>query len=1025
MFGLDIAFEQPWYLLLLLLIPVMWIWSYHSLSGLGRFRRLMALVLRTVVLLLLVLALADVQVLRRSDRMTVIYLLDQSASIPARDRDEMASYVVADVEKHRNNARADRASVIVFGRQASIEVPPLDDDLPILNRLETVANLRTDATNLEAAMKLAQATFPEDSSRRVVIVTDGNENLGNARVVAEQLAEDGAGIDVVPIWLSRDRDVAVSRVALPADIRRGQPFEARVVVSNLTEPTADDDGEVSGRIRIIRRRGQHEQTLDESPFILPPGKRVFSFTDELDEPDFYEYAAEFIADDPEDDIVGENNRATSYTLVEGRGHVLIIEDWEHRDDPDGPGEFRFLADRLRNMGLDVTVQFSDQLFTTLAELQRYDTVILANVARSSGEDPTQALQSFSDEQISMLVRNTQQMGCGLIMMGGPDSFGPGGWSNTELEKAMPVDFRIKNAKVRAVGALAMVMHASEIPEGNYWQKVIGREALKALGPQDYAAVVHWDNLSGREGWLWGGKSGFLPVGGNARLMVARLDRMTPGDMPEFEPSLKMARAAFAGLKNVAVKHMICISDGDPTPPRDTTLAQLKRLNVKVTTVAVGAHGAPGHNTLQRIARLTNGKYYVVRSPNALPRIYQREARRVARPLIVERVVAPQLTSDHEILRGIDSVPEIRGFVMTSVKDNPLVEVSMISPYPSTVENATLLASWTYGLGKTAVLTTDAGKRWTDAWTSWDQYDKFFGQLVRWSMRPTGDTGNYSIATHTRDGKTQIIVDALDKDDEFLNFLDMAATVVGPSMDAEQVQFRQTAPGRYLAEIDAQKDGSYFLSVIPGEGQAPLRMGFSVPYSPEFRDRETNRELLKSLASVEPKGGESGILRGGTEPQPMPDLFAVNSFRRNLAEAVSSNFVWPWLLLVSGCFFFTDVLIRRVAIDFDWVAPALTRLKSAFGAADDTAAPEEQLARLRSRKAEVVDEIEDRRAAVRFEVDPEADVDVGVLQTDPGRQAEDKSRSKQETEIAPEEEDSFTSRLLKAKKEATKDHEKDN
>ena len=114
----------------------------------------------------------------------------------------------------------------------------------------------------------------------------------------------------------------------------------------------------------------------------------------------------------------------------------------------------------------------------MAELQRFDTVILAYVPRSSGSTADD-ITSFSDSQVQMLVQNTEGMGCGLIMIGGPDSFGAGGWSNTELEKAMPVDFQIRNAKVQSIGALAMVMHASEMAQGNHWQKVIAREALKA------------------------------------------------------------------------------------------------------------------------------------------------------------------------------------------------------------------------------------------------------------------------------------------------------------------------------------------------------------------------------------------------------------------------------------------------------------------------------------------------------------------------------------------------------------------
>ena len=160
------------------------------------------------------LALADVQLLRENRGLTVIYLLDQSASVPAEQRKAMLNYVVDEVEENRDDSQEDRASVIVFGREANIEVPPLDDDLPLYGRLETAANLRSDATNLEAAMKLAQATFPEDTAKRLVLVSDGNENLGRVENIAAKLSAEGVSIDVLPVRLSRRAEVAVERVAL-------------------------------------------------------------------------------------------------------------------------------------------------------------------------------------------------------------------------------------------------------------------------------------------------------------------------------------------------------------------------------------------------------------------------------------------------------------------------------------------------------------------------------------------------------------------------------------------------------------------------------------------------------------------------------------------------------------------------------------------------------------------------------------------------------------------------------------------
>ena len=124
------------------------------------------------------------------------------------------------------------------------------------------------------------------------------------------------------------------------------------------------------------------------------------------------------------------------------------------------------------------------------------------------------------------------------------------------------------------------------------------------------------------------------------------------------------------------------------------------------------------------------------------------------------------------------MPPITGFVMSTIKESPLVEVALISPEPRTGEKYnTVLAKWTYGLGKTVAFTTDAGHRWSAQWTGWENYEKFFSQMVRWSMRPAGDQGKFTIASEVRDGKVEVVITALDKDDDFLNFLSMGGSAV--------------------------------------------------------------------------------------------------------------------------------------------------------------------------------------------------------------------------------------------------------
>lgn len=1034
MAGLKIAFDQPWWLLLLLLVPLLWIFSFKSLSGLGPYRRLFALLFRTVVFTMLVLALAGIQLQKISDRVTVIYLLDQSESIPKHVREAMLKYVTEDVRAHRRtgdlkSASEDKAGVIIFGREATIEYPPFADEIRAVGSLESLFELRTDATNIASALKLAQASFPEDSAKRIVVVTDGNENLGDARTVARTLADAGIGIDVVPIVLDSQSEVAVEKIALPPDIRRGQPMQATVVIENYTKPNRDNPtGEVSGRLHVTRRYGNQDEPLGDGDMkvTLKPGKNVFTFQHTIDVPAGYTYRADFVPDDAKTDVMLQNNTATTFTHVRGKGRVLLIEDWEN------PSEFEHLVQRLGEKNIEVEVMPSDRLFTSLAELQGFDCVVLANVPRASGgESDKKEATNFSDEQIAMLVRNTEQFGCGLVMIGGANSFGAGGWTNTELEKAMPVDFQIKNAKVKAVGALVMMMHASEIAQGNYWQKVIGAEALKVLGPSDYCGCIHWDNFKGGDNWLWKDSltgKGLAQIKDRQRIWLGKIDRMQPGDMPAFEPSMVMALKEF--IPNPAsIKHMIVISDGDPSPPSNTILRQYKANNIKVSTVAVGAHGPAESSLLQSIATSTGGKFYRVNNPKALPRIFQIEARRVARPLVKEDSKGIPLIVDdpaHEMLVGLEPPKPVTGFVLTSKKENPLVEV-LIRASDIDPENGTILAAWRYGAGKSVAFTSDAGKRWANSWTG-EEYDKFFSQMIRYAMRPVNEEGKFNVATDTKDGKVRVVVTALDKNDEFLNFLNMSGAGTGPEMSNIDIQFRQDAPGRYVAEFPADKAGSYLLAVNTGQTNAPpLLAGVTVPYSAEFRERETNQALITTLASTKPAGGQAGkVIQGELAKGAIDKLIAsTDTFRRTLAKAISSEDFWPIFLLIAAIIFLIDVFIRRVTVHFYWVMPAMAYAYHRVRGHEQPAAPDERLARLRNRKAAISSQIDERRAAARFE--PVAD-DIATAPRDVEQVLSDASGGGAGPDVprpaAPSqssgpqtEQDTYTERLLAAKKKA--------
>lgn len=1013
--------------LLAILLPAVWFLSYRSLAGLGSVRRVLAIALRSSLIVLIVAALCEVKLERRSDKLTVIYLLDLSESIPEPKREAMLDYVYQEVNTHRRRNRLDRAGVIIFGANAKIEVPPFDDDI-LINRIESNYDLRTDATSMEAALKLAKASFPEDSAKRVVIVTDGNENLGDAAALARSLADDGVGIDCVPVKLEARSEVQVEKVSIPSDIRKDQAFQTLVIINNESLPTPNNpEGLVSGTLKLTQTTRQTEQLVNEVPVLLTPGKNVIPFRHEISRSAMFTYRATFYPDDPSQDTRLENNQASTFTHVRGRGKVLLIEDWKHA------GEFDYFVDRLRSASIEVDVIPSNSLFTRKEELLEYDSVVLANVPRSSGDSALEA-SSFSDEQIQMLVNNTESMGCGLVMIGGPNSFGAGGWTNTELEKAMPVDFQITNKEVQAVGALVLLMHASEMKDGNHWQKVIGREAIETLGPLDYCGLLEWADFRGVEEWAW--QPALLQVQGNKRKMLSTISGMTPGDMPYFEPAMQMA---LQELKNVdaAVKHMIIISDGDPIKASPVTIQGFVDNGIKISTVAIGSHGPPGSTPLREMADATEGNYYVVTKPDQLPRIYQREARRVSRPLLFEsqqgiNAIGRDINAVTGITQGIDvdSIPPVTGYVLTTLKNSSLVEQILIADKPGdNTENSTLLATWRYGLGRATIYTSDAGARWGASWLNTELYDKFFTQMVRNSMRPITEDAEFLLASEVKNGKVHVVVTALDADKEFVNFLNVKASVNRPDLTDFSLDLKQVAPGRYEGEFDADLAGSYTFMVDPGDGYTRPRGGVNVPFSSEFNDRETNEALLETLVSYAPVNSETGLLiTGDLGGENLDELLEVDTFRHNLPRAISFRDLWLILLFIAACMFFADVFIRRVAISFEWIPVLFVALKGKILGTPEVVTHEGRMARLQSQKQAVAKELDQRRASMRFEPkekssgDEQATFEQVVRDVSGGAESKPKKTPKRSEQITPSEDDrqSYTSRLLEAKKKAQKD-----
>jgi hypothetical protein len=314
--------------------------------------------------------------------------------------------------------------------------------------------------------------------------------------------------------------------------------------------------------------------------------------------------------------------------------------------------------------------------------------------------------------------------------------------------------------------------------------------------------------------------------------------------------------------------------------------------------------------MEDMATFTGGKAYgpIEDNPNQLPQIFIKEATVVRRSLIHEPKEGIPIKNNpgtSDIMKGLEGVqlPPLLGIILTSRKPNPQIE------YPLTggAGNDPIMAHWQTGLGKAAVFTGDAHNRWAAQWVGSPMFSKFWAQMVRGVQRPPM-SADFEVTT-TQDGQTgRITVEALNKDNGFLNFLNMRTQVIGPDLKVREVRLTQTGPGTYTGTFDAKQAGNYVTITNyngPKGDRGQIPSGMAVNASPELRDLHSNENFLRDIATR--TGGRVFTPFGNITPE----LFS----REGLKITASPLPIWDLLLPALLGLIIVDVATRRIA--WDW------------------------------------------------------------------------------------------------------------
>jgi hypothetical protein len=380
-------------------------------------------------------------------------------------------------------------------------------------------------------------------------------------------------------------------------------------------------------------------------------------------------------------------------------------------------------------------------------------------------------------------------------------------------------------------------------------------------------------------------------------------------MPAFQNIMSMA---LTGLKksDAAMKHCIIISDGDPAPPQPALLDQFIAEKITVSTVAINPHGGQTVDLMEGIAQKTGGRFYYPQDPSQLPSIFIKEAKTLKRSMLQNKTFTAQVEFPSPVIKGIDAMPQLHGFVLTTPK--PRASVVLKVP-PDAEETAAgdspdpLLAIWRYGLGTTAAWTSDLAPNWARDWTGWEKYRAFVKQLATEVSR-VEQRSDLTMSASAAGSRGIVTVEDFARDE---SFLEMKARVSGPHGEAVEVPLKQIAPRRYQGTFPLSGKGRYQVAVagvgMNGSGEKSIKRneqafgGFAVPYSPEYLRFRSNPIALKQIAER----------TGGRVLAPSD----IDLFHPPRSTRESSRPVFDWFLLALACLIPLDVGLRRVQLDW--------------------------------------------------------------------------------------------------------------
>lgn len=880
-------FTQPAFLILLLpMLAGLW-FSFRHVHGMAKGRKWFAFVLRGLLAAALIIALAGPEDRRPNRGVATIFLLDRSDSIPEADRKVAEQFVSKSLQALGPD---DVGGVIAFGK-----IPAVDASMTgrrELGRVQT--SVDASASDVASAIRLASATFPSGKARRIVLLSDGNETRGDAAGAAQVAATDGITIDTV-VLPGREKTAEAAVIALdtPDETRLDRPFDLLVRVESTISQSATLDIDRDGAL------------LKSVPVKLSEGENRILVQDKLAKTGIHRYRATIRARQDGD---SRNNIGLGFTSVKGRPRVLLAQADTAR---------RELLTALVAEGWTVDLRTAADLPYRPEEYSTYDAIFFNDISADT----------VSESQMRMVHAAIRDAGVGFGMVGGENSFLPGGWYGTSIAEALPVDLNVRQRKSFPSTAIAIMVDSSgsmsAVEDGFPKIRLAAKAAeqtVRMLSNFDKAAVA-----SSSDGIEFVVPMQKLINKSSVISQVQRLD-VNGGGIYVYPTMVKASEVL--NKDDSKVRHHILLADGADSNSQEGAIAVAMQMRAnKITTSVVSIGSGKDVAFLRSLAAAGGGRFYLANRAAQLPAIFTQDTAVMSRSAIEEGAFLPRLVGGDDLLSGISATPPLLAYCLTDRR--PLAKTSMLAK-----QEDPLLATWQYGLGTSLAFTSDATARWARNWIGWPGFGAFWSQATR-AISRRNTLNQYQAVVTQNAGKGQVEIAASDSLGNPVINNEAKVRLVGPTGKAADVPMTQVSPGRFTGSFEAGDIGSYLVTVAEPDPKGGVRSrttGFSLPYPAEYRTVRPNRPLLARMSEV--TGGK--VLTNPNE--------AVRAVK-DPGESISE--LWMYFVLFAAVLLPLDIGVRRVALPLREI---FGKLAAKLKRAPAPVVSEERVGRLQQAKA---------------------------------------------------------------------------